>query len=35
LGLGSEIAGLAAPTPPPKAINRLRNTTSSPEEPEE
>ena len=31
LGLGSETAGLAAPTPPPNSINRLRNTTSSPE----
>jgi len=31
LGLGSETAGLAAPTPPPNSINRLRNTTSAPE----
>lgn len=33
LGLGSETAGLAPPTPPPNATNRLRNTTSLPEEP--
>ena len=30
LGLGSETAGLAAPTPPPNSVNRLRNTTSTP-----
>jgi peptidoglycan hydrolase-like protein with peptidoglycan-binding domain len=33
LGLGSETAGLAAPTPPPNSVNRLRNTTSLPAEP--
>jgi len=33
LGLGSETAGLAAPTPPPNSVNRLRNTSSSPAEP--
>jgi peptidoglycan hydrolase-like protein with peptidoglycan-binding domain len=33
LGLGSEIAGLAAPTPPPNSANRLRNQTSAPVEP--
>lgn len=33
LGLGSETAGLAPPTPPPNSINRLRNTSSLPEEP--
>ena len=33
LGLGSETAGLAAPTPPPNSVNRLRNTTSLPTEP--
>ncbi len=32
LGLGSETAGLAAPTPPPNSTNRLRNQTSSPVE---
>ena len=35
LGLGSETAGLAAPTPPPNSVNRLRNTTSLPAEPQE
>jgi peptidoglycan hydrolase-like protein with peptidoglycan-binding domain len=35
LGLGSQTAGLAAPTPPPNSINRLKNTTSSPAEPVE
>jgi peptidoglycan hydrolase-like protein with peptidoglycan-binding domain len=30
LGLGSETAGLAAPTPPPNSTNRLRNSTSEP-----
>ena len=35
LGLGSETAGLAAPTPPPNSVNRLRNTTSSPSDPRE
>jgi peptidoglycan hydrolase-like protein with peptidoglycan-binding domain len=35
LGLGSETAGLAAPTPPPNSANRLRNNTSSPPEPRE
>jgi peptidoglycan hydrolase-like protein with peptidoglycan-binding domain len=33
LGLGSETAGLAAPTPPPNSVNRLRNTSSAPTEP--
>jgi peptidoglycan hydrolase-like protein with peptidoglycan-binding domain len=33
LGLGSETAGLAAPTAPPNSVNRLRNTTSLPNEP--
>jgi len=33
LGLGSETAGLAAPTPPPNSANRLRNQSSSPVEP--
>jgi peptidoglycan hydrolase-like protein with peptidoglycan-binding domain len=33
LGLGSETAGLAAPTPPPNTANRLRNPSSSPAEP--
>jgi len=33
LGLGSETAGLAAPTPPPNSANRLRNPSSSPVEP--
>jgi murein L,D-transpeptidase YcbB/YkuD len=31
LGLGSQTAGMAKPTPPPNWVNRLRNTTSSPE----
>ena len=35
LGLGSQTAGLAAPTPPPNAVNRLRNTTSLPAEPDD
>ncbi len=30
LGLGSETAGLAPPTPPPNSTNRLRNTSSEP-----
>jgi len=30
LGLGSETAGLAAPTPPPNSANRLMNTSSEP-----
>jgi peptidoglycan hydrolase-like protein with peptidoglycan-binding domain len=30
LGLGSETAGLAAPTPPPNSANRLRNLSSEP-----
>jgi peptidoglycan hydrolase-like protein with peptidoglycan-binding domain len=30
LGLGSETAGLAAPTPPPNSANRLRNQSSAP-----
>jgi peptidoglycan hydrolase-like protein with peptidoglycan-binding domain len=34
LGLGSETAGLAPPTPPPNSINRLRNTSSEPPTPE-
>jgi len=29
LGLGSETAGIAAPTPPPNSTNRLRNFSSS------
>lgn len=33
LGLGSQTAGLAAPVTQPNYVNRLRNTTSSPEEP--
>jgi peptidoglycan hydrolase-like protein with peptidoglycan-binding domain len=33
LGLGSETAGLAAPTPPPNSTNRLRNLSSLPPEP--
>ncbi len=32
LGLGSETAGLAAPTPPPNSSNRLRNMSSMPAE---
>ena len=35
LGLGSQTAGLAAPTPPPNSANRLLNTTSSAPEPSE
>ena len=35
LGLGSETAGLAAPTPPPNTANRLINSSSSPAEPRE
>ena len=35
LGLGSQTAGLAAPTPPPNAVNRLRNTTSLPAGPDD
>jgi len=31
LGLGSETAGVAAPTPPPNSANRLINTSSLPE----
>jgi peptidoglycan hydrolase-like protein with peptidoglycan-binding domain len=33
LGLGSETAGLAAPTAPPNSTNRLRNLSSLPPEP--
>jgi murein L,D-transpeptidase YcbB/YkuD len=33
LGLGSETAGLAAPTPPPNSVNRLRNTSTLPDDP--
>jgi peptidoglycan hydrolase-like protein with peptidoglycan-binding domain len=33
LGLGSETAGLAAPTPPPNSLNRLRSGSSSPADP--
>ena len=33
LGLGSQTAGLAAPVAPANYVNRLHNTTSSPEEP--
>jgi len=33
LGLGSETAGLAAPTPPPNSTNRLRDLSSSATEP--
>jgi peptidoglycan hydrolase-like protein with peptidoglycan-binding domain len=33
LGLGSETAGLAAPTPPPNSVNRLRNSSSYQAEP--
>jgi peptidoglycan hydrolase-like protein with peptidoglycan-binding domain len=32
LGLGSETAGLGAPTPPPNSANRLKNLSSLPEE---
>jgi peptidoglycan hydrolase-like protein with peptidoglycan-binding domain len=35
LGLGSQTAGLAAPTPPPNSANRLLNPASSPPEPSE
>jgi peptidoglycan hydrolase-like protein with peptidoglycan-binding domain len=35
LGLGSETAGLARPTPPPNSTNRLRNQSSQPAEPED
>jgi peptidoglycan hydrolase-like protein with peptidoglycan-binding domain len=35
LGLGSQTAGLAAPTPPPNAVNRLRNVSSLPAEPDD
>jgi peptidoglycan hydrolase-like protein with peptidoglycan-binding domain len=35
LGLGSQTAGLAAPTPPANSINRLRNTTSLPADPDD
>jgi peptidoglycan hydrolase-like protein with peptidoglycan-binding domain len=34
LGLGSETAGLAHPTPPPNSTNRLRNQSSQPQEPD-
>jgi peptidoglycan hydrolase-like protein with peptidoglycan-binding domain len=34
LGLGSQTAGLAAPVAPSNYVNRLHNTTSSPEEPQ-
>lgn len=34
LGLGSQTAGLAAPVPPANYVNRLHNTTPSPEEPQ-
>jgi len=33
LGLGSQTAGVAAPTPPPNSINRLKNAPSAFEEP--
>ncbi len=33
LGLGSETAGVAAPTPPPNSANRLRNLSSLPTDP--
>ena len=33
LGLGSETAGLGAPTPPPNTANRLRSASSSLAEP--
>jgi len=32
LGLGSETAGLAAPTPPPNSANRLKNISSLPQD---
>jgi peptidoglycan hydrolase-like protein with peptidoglycan-binding domain len=35
LGLGSETAGLARPTPPPNSTNRLRNQSSQPADPED
>lgn len=35
LGLGSETAGLAAPTPPPNSANRLRYLSSLPPESDE
>jgi len=35
LGLGSQTAGLAAPTSPPNSANRLLNPASSPPEPSE
>lgn len=35
LGLGSETAGLAPPSPPANWTNRLRNTSSLPEDPRE
>jgi peptidoglycan hydrolase-like protein with peptidoglycan-binding domain len=35
LGLGSQTSGVAAPTPPPNSINRLRNTSSLPAEPDD
>jgi peptidoglycan hydrolase-like protein with peptidoglycan-binding domain len=33
LGLGSETAGIAAPTPPPNTANRLRSANSLPPDP--
>jgi len=35
LGLGSETAGMAAPTAPPNSVNRLRNTASTPIDPKD
>ncbi|HTZ46315.1 MAG TPA: peptidoglycan-binding domain-containing protein [Verrucomicrobiae bacterium] len=35
LGLGSETAGIAAPTPPPNSANRLKNLSSLPQDPPE
>jgi peptidoglycan hydrolase-like protein with peptidoglycan-binding domain len=35
LGLGSETAGVAAPTPPPNSANRLKNISSLPPDPQE
>jgi peptidoglycan hydrolase-like protein with peptidoglycan-binding domain len=32
LGLGSETAGVAAPTPPPNSANRLKNISSLPQD---
>jgi len=32
LGLGSETAGVAAPTPPPNSANRLKNLSSLPQD---